>query len=308
MRSGMLPSRTAIAVAARGLRHALHPGAVEGLRLGDRLALAAQEREVLRQGGEGGPARGGLRDQRLRGGEVALDVRGRGHLRGGDDEAPAHRFGPRFAFAAARLRGPRRAGRGARGVSPIAYAWRNGQRQRANTGHSPHRGRRAMQIFRPWKITRSVVRVHRSRGNDGHELALDLEGILRPGDAQPVAHAQDVGVDGDALRDVVGVAEHDAGRLAPHARQLRHLVHGARHFAAVALGERRRAPEQAAATSPGRSRWGGRWPRGLPASPAPSPARRGSGGRAPASPGSPARRCTARTGWWRRRARRDCGR
>ena len=43
------------AVAARGLRHALHPGAVEGLRLRHRLALAAEEGEVLRQARRGRP-------------------------------------------------------------------------------------------------------------------------------------------------------------------------------------------------------------------------------------------------------------
>src|SRR5205085_11912543 len=39
--------------------------------------------------------------------------------------------------------------------------------------------------------------------DEGHELPLDLDGVVALGDAEPVRDAQHVRVDGDAFRDVV---------------------------------------------------------------------------------------------------------
>ena len=113
--------------------------------------------------------------------------------------------------------------RGATASSPAASRpWRRPARSASGRGRTPgsapQAGRRAMQIFRPWKIRRSVVRVQRSRGMIFMSWRSISSGIVAPGDAEPLGDAEDVGVDGDALRDVVGVAEHDAGRLPPHAR------------------------------------------------------------------------------------------
>jgi hypothetical protein len=111
---GDAPQQDGDSVAARGFRQAADPRAVERLRLGHGLALAAEEREVFGQADERRAAGGRLRDQRLRDGQVALDVGGRGHLGRGHDQTRAHRR------AATRFRGPRRPGRGGFGVSPIA--------------------------------------------------------------------------------------------------------------------------------------------------------------------------------------------
>ena len=86
-------------------------------------------------GDEGRAAVRGLDDQRFRDGEVALRIRGRRHLGGGDHDVAPHRRARAFFAAVAfplparpapdlpaplraiALRGPRFAGRGARGAS-----------------------------------------------------------------------------------------------------------------------------------------------------------------------------------------------
>jgi hypothetical protein len=91
---------------SRQIGHPPYPRSVDCLRLGHRLALRAQEGEVLGQADERGAAAGGLLDECFGRGQVPLDVGGRGHLHDGSDGAlgRAHRF--------ARLRrGSGRAGR-----------------------------------------------------------------------------------------------------------------------------------------------------------------------------------------------------
>ena len=84
---------------------------------------------------------------------------------GGPPLAPDAGHGPRRhggagRRAAGRLRFPR--GRG--GGAPVAHAWRLSHAHSAKSGQTPQAGRRASHTLRPWKMTRSVVRVHRSRG------------------------------------------------------------------------------------------------------------------------------------------------
>ena len=58
-------------------------------------------------------------------------------------------------------------------------------------------------------------------GHELHEPGLDLQGVARVDEAQPIRHAQDVRVHRDALVHAVGVAGDHVGGLAPDARQRR---------------------------------------------------------------------------------------
>ena len=118
-----------------------------------------------------------------------------------------------------------------------------------------------------------------------------------------------VGVHRDALVDAEGVAQHDVRGLAAHAGQHPQLLHGVGHLAAVVGDQRLRHADQAprlVAEEPGGPDDA---PRPPPGRRARAPAAWDSGRRTPASPGSPAHRCTGRRGWWRRGAgRRSRGR
>ena len=89
--------------------------------------------------------------------------------------------------------------------------------QRSASTHSPHLGRRAMQVRRPWNISRCDSsaqsrcgkRVMRSRSMRSGSVFRDS----RSRRGQP-GH---VGVDGDALVDAEGVAQNDVSRLSPDA-------------------------------------------------------------------------------------------
>src|SRR5215470_1329872 len=74
-------------------------------------------------------------------------------------------------------------------------------------------------------------------GQERGEIIVNLLGIFRPGEPEPLAHACHVRVHGDG-GDAEGVAEHDVGRLAPHAGKRDELLEGAGHSAAVALHQR----------------------------------------------------------------------
>ena len=285
------------------------PRAVERLRLGHGLALAsAGRRSSPAAPTSAAPRAAASRDQRApRWRGCARRPRWTSSAAAATTSRAAHRVARR---ARAGGRGPR-ARRGfaapaAARPSRTPGAAASGRARTPGTGRTA--GRRAMQILRPWKISRSVVRVQRSRGMMAMSCRSTSSGSSPCAMPSRLVDAQDVGVDGDALRDVVGVAEHDAGRLAAHARQLHHLVHRPRHLAAVVA---RRAPR----AQPSRlfvfarkkpvERMISSTSSGFAARQ--RPRRRGSARRAGASPGSRARRCTARRGWWRPPARRGCG-
>ena len=82
-------------------------------------------------------------------------------------------------------------------------------------------------------------------GHERHELLLDLDRVVALRDAQAVRDPQDVRVDGDALRDVVRVAQHDVRGLAADAGELHERGQLAWDFAAVLVGEGARAAHQA---------------------------------------------------------------
>ena len=73
-----------------------------------------------------------------------------------------------------------------------------------------------------------------------------------PGQEEAPGEALDVGVDGDPSLMPEGVAQHDVGRLSPHARERGELLQVAGHFAAV-LGLAQRGADVLALS--GRSRW-----------------------------------------------------
>lgn len=73
-------------------------------------------------------------------------------------------------------------------------------------------------------------------GDEGHEVAFDLDGVVVDGEAEALAEAANVGVDGDA-GGVEGVAEDDVGGLAAHSGEGDEFVHGARDLAGVAFDE-----------------------------------------------------------------------
>ena len=66
-----------------------------------------------------------------------------------------------------------------------------------------------------------------------HQVLLDLRGVGVFREAQSLAQSRDVRIDHDARRDSKGRAKHDVRRFASDARQRDHLIHIARHFAAV---------------------------------------------------------------------------
>lgn len=69
------------------------------------------------------------------------------------------------------------------------------------------------------------------------ELLLHEDGIVGPGDADPVRDPQHVAIDRQT-RNAERVAENDVGRLPPDAGQFDQGVHPRRDFARVALDER----------------------------------------------------------------------
>ena len=69
-------------------------------------------------------------------------------------------------------------------------------------------------------------------GDDSHELRLHLVRRLASGQAQAMAHTEDVGVDGDGGLDAQFV-QHHRGGLAPDARQGLQLLPLQRRLAAV---------------------------------------------------------------------------
>jgi hypothetical protein len=82
--------------------------------------------------------------------------------------------------------------------------------------------------------------------HDLHQVLLDLHRVHRVlGQPQPVADARHVRVDDHAHVLPERVAQHDVGRLAPDAGELRELVHRLRHLPAVPLEQCRRHVSQA---------------------------------------------------------------
>ena len=169
-----------------------------------------------------------------------------------------------------------RPARRSRGGSSEAQACRLGQAHSAKSGHTPQAGRRASQTLRPWKMTRSVVRVHRSRGTSAISCALDVDRVVALGEAQAVRHPQHVRVHRDALGDVEGVAEDDVRGLAADARQRDEGGHAPRHLAPVALDEAPREAGDAARLRPVEAGGADRSPRRRRAAPGPACRRRGS--------------------------------
>ncbi len=66
------------------------------------------------------------------------------------------------------------------------------------------------------------------------QIELQLYRIAVFGELQPAGDSDDVGVAGDG-RDAEGVAEHDVGGLAAHARQRHKLFYRVRDFAAEGI-------------------------------------------------------------------------
>ena len=254
-RSGRLPRSSVTRVAPGEGRHPPDPRAVEVLGLRHRLALGAEEREVLGQADEGGAPRGGLLDEGLGRGEVALHVGGGRHL---------HDRGEGAGRGAHRAPAPRPvAGRGAAGRSRCRYGRAAGPRpasdRRPRRPAAARRGpglpalprahgeQRADAAGRPARVADLAAvedeEVGRPRpalaGDERHELRLDLQRVVALGEAEAVRHAEDVGVHGDALVDAEGVAEDHVRGLAADAGQGDERVHAS---AAPRRRDARRGP------------------------------------------------------------------
>src|SRR5262245_15717064 len=74
-------------------------------------------------------------------------------------------------------------------------------------------------------------------GQERAEIVVNLLGVFRPGEPEPLAHPCHVSIHGDG-GNVEGVAEHDVGRLAPDAGKRDELLEGAGDSAAVTLRQR----------------------------------------------------------------------
>src|SRR6266508_4375513 len=72
-------------------------------------------------------------------------------------------------------------------------------------------------------------------GDQPHQVLLDLDGVVVPGQPQPAGEPPDVGVDHHALVAGEEGAEHHVGGLAADPWQLDQLVHGPGHLAVVVL-------------------------------------------------------------------------
>ncbi len=102
--------------------------------------------------------------------------------------------------------------------------------------HTSHRGRRASQTRRPWRIMRRLNRPRSTRREVGVELHLHLHRVVLGGQTQAPAEPPDVGVHGQS-GEVEGHAAHDVGRLAPHPRQGHQIVQAGRDLTVEALDQ-----------------------------------------------------------------------
>ena len=194
-RSGRLPSSSVSAMPRGQRRHARDPGAVERLRLGHGLALAAQEREVLGQRDEARAARGRLLDQAL------------GRARGSRSTSAVEVIWT----TAARTRVTREARFARRRApAPSSRAVGGGVAHRVRLAVLPaaEREHRALAAARPPRVADLAAVEDQQVGgarpalvrHDGHELLLDLRRVVALRDAQAVRDAQHVRVDRDAFR------------------------------------------------------------------------------------------------------------
>ena len=109
--------------------------------------------------------------------------------------------------------------------------------------HSGHFGLRAWQIG-PAVLDEEEVEIEPVLlGDEGHEVALDLDRVLLPAQSEPPRQAPGVGVDGDPLGLAVAGREDDVGRLAGDARKRHELRHGVRDDAAIGLDDPLRRPD-----------------------------------------------------------------
>ena len=91
--------------------------------------------------------------------------------------------------------------------------------QRSARTHSPHRGLRAMQVRRPWNISRCDSRAQSRCGNSSIRSRSMRSGSVFRDRRSSWDSRPDVRVHGDALVDPEGVAQNDVSRLSPDPRQ-----------------------------------------------------------------------------------------
>src|SRR5207247_7135748 len=144
-----------------------------------------------------------------------------------------------------RSSGPRRrwCGRGRSPVGPwgLALATRPGLAAgpAAQVEHGAASAGRPARVADPPAVEDEEVGGTRPAlaGHEGHELGLDLDGIVALRETEAVRHPQDVGVDRDPLVHAVGMAQDHVRRLAPDPGQLDHGREVAGYAAPVTLQE-----------------------------------------------------------------------
>ena len=113
--------------------------------------------------------------------------------------------------------------------------------QKSASVQASHLGLRAMQTCRPWWIMRWEKSIHSFLRHELHQVGFDLHRVVVRGEAEPAAEPADVRVDHHAGRFAEGDAEHDVGRLAADAGELRPASSSSCGHLAVVLVDQRRA-------------------------------------------------------------------